>query len=89
MVQWLQTIFKTLGLQVSNAPTPIYEDIQPIIYILESNHIIGIVKHIPVPIHSVHEKYVLPTIDYVELKTTICPAYICTKSSAGSLLECH
>ena len=46
MVQWLQTIFKTLGLQVSNAPTPIYEDSQPTIGIIKANHLKRIVKHI-------------------------------------------
>ena len=45
-----------LDLQVSYNPTPIYEDIQLIIYIIKANHNTNTVKHIAVPIQSVHEK---------------------------------
>ena len=56
MVQWLRTILQNLGLQVSDIPTPIYEDIQRNIDIIKANHNTNTVKHIADPIQSVHEK---------------------------------
>ena len=89
MVQWLQPILKNLGFQVSDAPTPIYEDSQPTIVIIKANHLIIRVKQVSVPICYIHEKYVPITIDTVKLKTNIQPEDIGTKISTGPLLECH
>ena len=89
MIQWLRPILKNLGFQVSDAPNPIYEEIQPTIGIIKTNHITSIVKHIDVSIHYVHDKYVLLTIDPVKIKPTIQPEDIGTKISTGPLPECH
>ena len=88
-VQWLLTILKNLGFQVSDAPTSIYEYSQPTIYIIRENHLTIRVNHIDVPIHDVHEKYVLLNIYPVRLKTTIQTADIGTTSFTGPLLEYH
>ena len=39
MVQWLRRILQNIGFQVSDAPTPVYEDSQATIDIIKSNHI--------------------------------------------------
>ena len=65
MVQYLLPILQNLGLQVSDAPTPIYEDNQPTIDTIKTNHPTSRVKHIFVPIHYVHEQYVLLTINAI------------------------
>ena len=54
MVQWIRPILQNLGFQVSDAPTPIYEDIQPTIDIIKSNDLAIRFKHIFVPIQYVH-----------------------------------
>ena len=89
MFQWLLPLLQNLGFRVYDAPTPIYEDIQPTIDIIKANHITGIVKHIYFPINYLHEQYFLLTIDHVKLKTTIHPADICNKSSTVPLLKRH
>jgi len=38
-------------------PTPIYEDSQPFIDVLEANKVTNRVKHIAVPIHYIHEQF--------------------------------
>ena len=68
MVQWIRTILKNLGFQVSNSPTLIYEDIQPTIDIMKANQPTSRLKYIGVPINFVHGKYVLLTIDPIKLK---------------------
>ena len=73
----------------SNAPTPTYEDRQPNIDIINANHLTRRVKHVYVPIHYVHDKYALLTIDPFELKTTIQPSDIYNKSPTGPLLKLH
>ena len=62
-----------MGFQVSYDPTTIYEDIQPTSDIIKANYITSRVKHIAVPIHYVHEQYIILTIDLGKLKTTIQP----------------
>ena len=57
MVQWLQPILQNLIFQVSDYPTPIYEDIQPTIGVIKTNHITSIVKNIAVHICYVHEQF--------------------------------
>ena len=89
MVQWLRPILQNLGFQFSNAPTLIYKDSQPTIDTIKEKHITSRVKNIDVPIHYVHEQYIIPTIYHVKLKTTIQPADIVTKSSTGPLLRSH
>ena len=68
MVQWLQPILQNLGFQVSNVSTPIYEYSQPTIGIIKSNHLTSQYNHIAVPIHYLHERYDLLTIDPFKLK---------------------
>ena len=89
MVQWILPILQNLGFQVSNAPTTIYEYNQPTIDIIKENHLTNWVKHITVPIHYVHTKYIVLNIYSVKLKITIYPADIGTKISTGLLVECH
>ena len=62
----------------SDDPTPIYEYRQTTIDILKANHILSRDKNIDVPIHYVHEQYVLHTIDPIKFKNTIQPADIGT-----------
>ena len=87
MIQWLRLILQNLAFQVSNAPTPIYEDSQPNIDIINSNHLTCIFKHISVLINYAHEESVLLSIDPVKLKPTIQPSDIGTKSSTVPLLK--
>ena len=89
MVQWIQPILQTLGSQVYDAPTTIYEESQHTIDIIRKNHITIRVKHISIPIHYVHEKFVILTIDPVKLKTTIYSAYIGPNISTVTLLDLH
>ena len=86
MVQWIQPIQKKLGFQVFDAPNSIYEDSQPTIVIIKSSHLTSRVEHIDVPIHYVHEKYALLTIDPVKFKNTTQTENIVTKSSTCPLL---
>ena len=85
MIQWLRPILQNLGFQVSDAPNPIYEEIQPTIGIIKTKHITSIVKHIDVFIQYVHDQYVLLKIDHMKFKTTIQPEYIGTKFSTVTL----
>ena len=71
MVQWLQSVLQNLGFQVSDAPTPIYEDSKPKINILKANHLTSRVKYTDAPVNYSQEKYVLLNIDPVKLKTTL------------------
>ena len=89
MVQWHQPILKSLGFQFYDAPTPIYEDIQPTIDIIERIHFTIRVNHIAVPIQYVQGKYFLLTIDNVKSKTTIQKADIGNKISTVPLLKRH
>ena len=72
MVQWLQPILTNVCFQAFNAPTPMYEDIQPTIDITKENHITIRFKHITVTIHYVYEQYFLLNIDPVSLKPLFC-----------------
>ena len=83
------SIPKNLGFQVSDDPTPIYEDIQPKIDVINSKRLIIRVKHIDVPIHYVHDQYVLLNIDPFKSKTIIQPTDIEPKISTGPLLKRH
>ena len=87
MVHWLKPILQNLGFQVSDASTPIYEDRQPTMDIIKANHLTPKLKNISVPIHCVHGKYILPTIDLVKLKITIQQEDIGTKISTCQLPE--
>ena len=89
MVQWIRPILQKLVFEVSHDKTLIYEESQPTIDVIKTNHPKIIVKHIAVPIHYVHEQYVLLTIYTVKLKTNIQPADIGTKSSTGPLFKKH
>ena len=87
MVQCLRPILQNLGLQVSGAPTPIYDYSSPNIDYIKANHITIRVKHIHGHIHYFYERYVLLTIDPIKLKATIQPEGIGNKISTGPLLE--
>ena len=89
MVQWLWTILQNLGFQVSDAPTPIYEDSQPTIDIIKEKHPTSRVKRIAVTIQYVHAQNVLLNIDNVKLKNTLQPLVVDTKRSTGPLLKRH
>ena len=53
---------ENLGFQVSDAPTPVYEDIQTTIVIIKSNYLIIRVQHIVVTVNFLHEQYAILTI---------------------------
>ena len=89
MVQWFIPILNNLDLTVSYAPTNIYKDIQPTIDIIKSNSLTIWVEYIAVHIYSVHEQYALITNDPANLKSTIQPDYISSKSLTEPLLETH
>ena len=71
MVQCLRPILQNLGLQVSGAPTPIYDYSSPNIDNIKANHITIRVKHIHGHINYFYERYVLLTVDPIKLKATI------------------
>ena len=77
MLQWLRPIPKQLC--VSDAPNPIYQDIQPTIDFIKDNQLTSQVKHIDVPIHYVHEKDYPVNIEPVKLKNITRPYGIGTK----------
>ena len=87
MVQWLWPILQKFELQVSNAPTPIYEDSQPTIDIITSKHLKDRAKQNAVPFHYFHGQYDLLTIYLIKLKTTIQLSDIGGKSFTGPLLN--
>lgn len=89
IAQTLRPIFYNLGIHFIDKPTPIYEDSQPIIDIIRSNHITSRVKHIPVPIHYMHVQFTQLTFAPVKINTTIQHPDIGTKAISGPLLECH
>ena len=89
MVLWIRTILQNLGFKVSEAPTPMYEYIQPTIVSFKENHLTSRVTHISFPIHYVHAQYLLLTIDSIKFKNTIQPADIGTKIYTYPLFKRH
>ena len=88
-VQWLWPILKNLGFQVSDAPTPIYNNIQPRTDNIKKNHLTIRDNHIVATILYVHDKYDLLNIYPVKLRTIIQPEDIGNKRSTGPLIYCH
>ena len=89
MVQWFIPILNNLDLTLSYAPNNIYKYIQPTIDIIKSNSLTIWVEHIAVHIYSVHEQYALIANDPANLKSTIQPDYISSKSLTEPLLKTH
>ena len=80
----LQAIAEFLGFPNKNIyPTPIYEDSQPCIDILQANTVTTRVKHIAVPIHFIHHQIAMKKFTMVKIGTQLNLADSGTKPTPG------
>ena len=89
MVQCPRPILHNIGFTVFHAFTPIFEDSQPKIDIIEANRITSRIMYIAVPINYLHAQYALLAIGHVRLNPTIQLYDIGTKTSTGTILKRH